>query len=158
VTYCYDLSGKLSQGDIFRRVRVIKNIVGNKDNAPEYKDSAIIVITRNCEIDRSLTEANSVLIARVRELVSQSSPRFRDLIREGSVLNTFYLPAGEGSSKESYIDWRSLQPFSKSHLYELRNRSESYRCTLTGDLLKSCLGGLLIFLTKSENEEDERAE
>ena len=68
MTYHYSPEGKLSQGDIFHRVKVITNIIGGANNSPKYGERNIIIITRNCEIDKA---PDSVLVAKLVRVSSQ---------------------------------------------------------------------------------------
>lgn len=149
MTYHYSPDNELSQGDIIYPVRVITNIVGAEADRPKYKDSTIIVITRNCEISKPVSGANSVLVARVKKL-SPESESFQSHIRNGAVLNAFYLPHDGIFEVESYVDWRLLQQVSKETLYKLRTRRESYKCSLDEEMLKACLGHLWVYLIKPE--------
>ncbi len=153
MTYHYSPDQELSQGDILRRVRVIINIVGGENLAPKFGESIIIVISRDCEIDKPLTTSNSVLVARIARLSSQSE-RMRDLVRENRVLNAFYLPADGQLMEESYIDWRTLQQVSKQILHNLRIRQEHYKCTLDKKFVIASLTGLRDFLTEPEDTND----
>jgi len=157
VTYHNSPDGKLSQGDIFRRVRVITNIVGGTNNGPKYGESNIVVITRSCEIDK---DPNSVLVARIARLKSQSE-RIRGLIRgdgEKVIVNAFYLPPGDQLMEESYVDWRTLQPLSKEMMEQLRLNQDYYKCTLDEEMRKACLESFIVFFTKPEDEENQQLE
>jgi hypothetical protein len=149
VTYHYSQDGKLTQGDILRHIRVISNIIEAENNGFKFKESNIIVITRNCEIDKS---PNSVMVARIARLSSQTA-RMQNRIREGEVLNAFFLPSDGQFIEESYIDWRTLQPVSVKTLRTLRVQKEYYRCSLNEVLLEACLGGFIEFFTRPEEEE-----
>lgn len=149
MTYHYSLDKKLSQGDILRHIRVIANTVGGENNGPKFKESNIIVITRNCEIDKS---PNSLLVARIARLSSQTE-YFRNNIRKGEVLNAFFLPDDGEFMEESYIDWRTLQPVNLESLKMLRVQEKYYRCSLNEVMLEACLGGFIEFFTKPEKEE-----
>ena len=154
MTYRYNLNNKLSQGDIFRGVRVITNVVGAENNGPKYDESNIIVISRNCEIDKPLEASNSVLVARVRKLSSQGK-RFQGYIRDYEILNAFYIPSDDQFLEECWVDWRTLQPTNKDKLYRYRSQQDFYKCTLDDTMLKACLGHLYVFLSKEEeNEQD----
>jgi len=150
VTYNFSPHKKLSQGDILRHIRAIANVVGGEGNGPKYKESNIIVVSRNCEIDKG---TNSVLVARLARLKSQRE-EFRGVVRAGEVLNAFYLPSeGPLMDEESYIDWRTLQQISKEELMKMRYQLGCYRCSLGEIMLKACLGSLIEFFTKPEEEE-----
>lgn len=156
MTYYYSPNNELSQGDILRRIRVITNVVGRANNEPRYGESSIVIISHDCEIDKPLTIANSVLVARIARVLSQKSERIQENIRNNELLNTFHLPAEGQLMEESYIDWRTVQQTSKEMLKQLRNQQEYYRCTLDEKIIIASLVGFRDFLTNVEGNEQRK--
>ncbi len=154
--YRVSLGEKLSQGDIIRGVKVVVNVSDPENNLPKYDGSHIIVISRNCEIDKPIkisTGTNSVLVARVIRL-SSAPQGAQGYLRANRVVNAFFLPGQVGFMEDCYIDWRTLQPVDKSNLYALRSQTQNYRCTLEKEVLEACLDSLFIFITKPDDEDN----
>ena len=153
MTYSYSLGSDLSQGDILSRVKLIVNVNDPENNGPKYGSSHVIVLSRNCEIDKPIkfsSGTNSVLVARVIRL-ALAPPNSRGYIKENRVLNAFFLPGDNDYIDDCYIDWRTLQPTGKGNLLALRSQSEYYKCTLKKQVLEDCFESLFIFLTKPED-------
>lgn len=93
--YSFSPDERLSQGDILRGVKIVVNVCDPETNAPKYNDSHIIVLSRNCEIDKPIkvsTGTNSALVARVIRLASIHSSLQGD-IRKNRIVNAFFLLA-----------------------------------------------------------------
>ena len=129
------------------------NIINRTGNDSKYGEANIIVITRNCEIDKS---SDTVLAARVIRLSGQAQHIQRLIRGDGDevIVNAFYLPSdSELIQEECYVDWRTLQPLSKEMLKQLRHQQGCYRCTLGEEIRKACLESFIVFFTKPEDEE-----
>ncbi len=149
--YSFSPDERLSQGDILRGVKIVVNVCDPETNAPKYNDSHIIVLSRNCEIDKPIkvsTGTNSALVARVIRLASIHSSLQGD-IRKNRIVNAFFLPRSE-YIEECYVDWRTTQPVDKSNLMVLRSQNESYKCTVGKELLEDLFESYFVFLTKPE--------
>ena len=96
MTYSFSPDEPLSQGDILRHVKVIVNVRDGETNSPKYDLSNIIVLSRNCEIDKPVdasTNTNSVSVARVIRLSSLHSSSLQGNIKNKNVINTHFLAA-----------------------------------------------------------------
>ncbi len=150
MTYSFSPDERLSQGDILRGVKLVVNVHDPEINAPRYDDSHIIVLSRNCEIDKPIkasTGTNSVSVARVIRLIP-TSPGLGD-IRKNRIVNAFFLPGSE-YIEECYVDWRTTQPVDKSNLMVLRSQNGNYKCTVEKEVLEDLFESYFIFFTKPE--------
>lgn len=150
--YCNSPDGKLSQGDMFRNVKILVNITNRSGTDAKYGIANIIVITRNCEIDKH----DTVLVARVIRFAGQT-PQFQSKVRgdgDEAVVNAFYLPPdGQFIPEECYINWRTLQPVDRETLKQARYQQDHYLCTLDEKMRSDCLDSFNFFFTKPEEDE-----
>jgi len=153
VIYHDSFEEELSQGDILQEVRILVDVEGIENNQPQYDNSSVIILSRNCEISKPARAGNSILVARVIPLALAPKDKQGNIRSKGTV-NTYYLPAYENLIDECFIDWRTFQPVHKSYLYWLRANRLNYRCTLNKEQIKLCLGGFIWFLTKPDDEEN----
>ena len=153
MNYRYSPNDELSQGDIIRHVKLLANRRDAGTNQPEYVLSNIIILSRDCEIDKPpKVEAGttSILVARVLPFAVIEKGLQGD-IRRKRVFNAFYLPTLEGTmDDECYVDWRTFHQVDKSYLHVLRKESGYYRCTAEKEFFKLALGGLFAFLKPDE--------
>jgi hypothetical protein len=152
VIYRHSPDDELSQGDILRHAKLVVNVNDPEISGPKYDYSNIIVLSRNCEIDKPIKTSsgtNSVLVARVVRL-SAAPAGSQDYIRKNRVVNAFFLPAHDEYLEDCYVDWRTVQPVDKGDLCTLRSQSEFYKCTLEEKTLEDCFESLFIFLRKPE--------
>jgi hypothetical protein len=150
VIYQFSPDDELSQGDIIRRVRVMIDVSNAQTSLPDYSESNIIVMTRNCEISKppnATTGTNAISVVRLIRLAAAPKGLQGD-IRKNRVVSAFYLPEQEDLMEECYIDWRTVQPIDKSYLYT--SRSQHYKCTVDREQFMACLEGYFVFLTKPD--------
>lgn len=151
--YHYSPEEKLSQGDIIRHVKVVVNIRDDKTLQPKHDTSNIIILSRDCEIDkppRAEVGTNSVLVARVIPLAAIEKG-LQGNIRRNRVFSAFYLPKHEEfMDEECYVDWRTFQQIDKSYLHILRSEAGYYRCTVEKEHFKLFLVSLLAFFKPDE--------
>ncbi len=151
--YRYSPADELSQGDIIRHVKLVASRRDASTGQPEYILSNIIVLSRNCEIDKPpKIERGTISVLAVRVIPFMAIEKgLQGDIRGNRVFNTYYLPKHEGiMDEECYIDWRTFQQVDKSYLHVLRKEPGYYRCTVETESFKLALGGLFAFLKPDE--------
>lgn len=153
MTYHNSPDGKLSQGDILHHVTILKNIVNRSGNDAKFGEANVLVITRNCELDKP---NNIIFVARINRLAGQDA-FFQRVVRgetDEEVVNTFHLPPdGQLMQEESYVDWRTLQPADKAIMKQFRRQQDHYVCTLDEEMRTRCLESFIVFFTKPDDEE-----
>ena len=131
-----NLEEPLDQGDILRRIIVVKNPTGVENTPVETTTSNVIVLSQGCEIDKAIKRSGTALVACVFNI--DNLPKGdQGNVRKNIVLSLFHLPLEPPLPIECYIDWRTIQPISVHALVEARADVSRYICTVQGELIKT---------------------
>ena len=138
MSYCRKAASsdeRLFQGDLLRRIFVVKHSPGTEEGQPETVVANVLVLSQDCEIDKAIKRGTSVAVACVFDLATMSQDNHKP-IRENRAFNYFYLPLEPPFPVEGCIDRRTVQPVDIAALIAIRD-TDRYICTLSDDLLKA---------------------
>ncbi len=126
--YLEELSGEVSQGDIFERLPLAP--VADGRGPGEVRLVSAILLTQDCEYDKPSTA--SVLIAEVLPL-SVIASGSQGNVRKNRVASAFHLPP-HADLPESYVDLRTLSRVNKSLVAEAQDENRLLSLTEEGRL------------------------
>ena len=130
--------GELDQGDLIRKITVVRKAPLHLEDSTEVLVSNICVLSHGCDIDKA--RFDTVLIARVIRLSALSDGGMAGNIRRNRVYEAFYLPAYDLMPEEAYIDWRTVQAVDKQALINAR-QSDRFIASLDAEMLAAASDG-----------------
>jgi hypothetical protein len=156
VSYKAIFNADIEQGDIIEGVYVITKVPGQEASDISNNKAMVFVLSHNCEIDKPANEerrSDRVLVACVYKASSLSKGDLK-LLKDGRIVNAFYIPKDDPLNEDYYIDWRTVQPVDKNTLLSARKDDKLYICTLDGELYEQACGLFWDFLFRPRPSPD----